>query len=261
MRLKTKNILIIDPDRDVWKTYFNLFGNENYHLEFCSSISEGIGIITIIQFDCLIMDVFLPDMKGWAAVPILRGLAPNIKIIMTSSRNSIHLESKIRDQQIFYYYIKSFDRDELKLAVQNVFKNIGKVKEVRKVGESPKILIIDDDADFAEAVRLSLLNRHYQVDVACSKIEGMDKILKVGPDLILLDIMMEQIDDGFTLCYELKHNHSLKNIPVFVLSSINHATQLKFSPKTDGEYFAADDFMEKPVNQEELIERIEKLLA
>ena len=260
MKMCVDNILIIDPDRDVWETYIALFKNDAYNLEFCSSFTECVEMVSDIQFECLIMDVFLPDMEGWTAVPIIKQLCPNLKIIMTSAHNSILLESKVRNQNVFYYHIKSLDIEELKLAVYNVFQNIGKMKEVRKVGEPPKILIIDDDADFTAAVRLSLLNKHYRVDVAYTKMEGMDKIQKTGPDLILLDIMMEHIDDGFTLCYELKHNNSLKNIPVFALSSINQATQLKFSPKTDGEYFAADDFMEKPVNHEELIKRIERLL-
>ena len=75
-----------------------------------------------IKFDCLIMDVFLPDIKVYRAIPIVQSIDSNIKIIITSAINSVNLELKIRDKQIFYYYIKSYDLEELSMAVQNAFK-------------------------------------------------------------------------------------------------------------------------------------------
>ena len=80
------------------------------------------------------------------------------------------------------------------------------------------------------------------------------------PDLVLLDIMMERMTDGFDICYKLKHDPETKEIPVLAISSITEKTGFKFSPTTDGEYFEADDFMEKPVPPTVLLERIDKLL-
>ena len=61
-------------------------------------------------------------MKGYEAVPILKNLKPEIKIIMTTQKNTKELEAKVRSQNIFFYFIKSFDKDELKLAIFNAFK-------------------------------------------------------------------------------------------------------------------------------------------
>ncbi|GAJ00578.1 unnamed protein product, partial [marine sediment metagenome] len=80
------------------------------------------------------------------------------------------------------------------------------------------------------------------------------------PDLILLDIMMERLTDGFDLCYKLKHDPELRKIPVLAVSAINKEVGFKFSPNIDGEYFEADDFVEKPVKPEHLLQRVEKLL-
>jgi len=88
----------------------------------------------------------------------------------------------------------------------------------------------------------------------------MEKISYEKPDLILLDIMMKKIDDGFTLCYKLKHDPELKKIPVLAISAITEETGLKFSSETDGEYFEADDYVEKPVKADDLLERVAKLL-
>ena len=123
-----------------------------------------------------------------------------------------------------------------------------------------KILIIDDDPDFVEAAKAILESKSYTVVAAYDKNEGMEKINSEKPDLILLDIMMKKIDDGFTLCYKLKHDPELKKIPVLAISAITEETGLKFSSETDGEYFEADDYVEKPVKADDLLERIEKLL-
>lgn len=123
-----------------------------------------------------------------------------------------------------------------------------------------KILIIDDDPNFVEATKAILESKSYKVVAAYDKNEGMEKINSEKPDLILLDIMMKKLDDGFTLCYKLKHDPELKKIPVLAISAITEETGLKFSSETDGEYFEADDYVEKPVKTDDLLERIEKLL-
>lgn len=123
-----------------------------------------------------------------------------------------------------------------------------------------KILIIDDDPNFVEATKAILENKSYKVVAAYDKNEGMEKINSEKPDLILLDIMMKKLDDGFTICYKLKHDPELKKIPVLAISAITEETGLKFSSETDGEYFEADDYVEKPVKTNDLLERIEKLL-
>jgi CheY-like chemotaxis protein len=123
-----------------------------------------------------------------------------------------------------------------------------------------KILIIDDDPDYVEAIKAILENKSYKVVTAYDKNEGMKKIDSEKPDLIILDIMMEKLDDGFTICYKLKHDPELKKIPVLSVSAVTEKTGLKFSPETDGEYFEADDYVEKPVKAVDLLERVERLL-
>ena len=71
---------------------------------------------------------------------------------------------------------------------------------------------------------------------------------------------MEKCSDGFTICYKLKHDPALRQIPILAISAITERTGFKFSPKTDGEYFQADDYVEKPIKPADLLERVEKLL-
>jgi len=122
------------------------------------------------------------------------------------------------------------------------------------------ILIVDDDLDYVKSIRAILESKQYSVESAHDRESAMEKVKKVKPDLILLDIMMDRLDDGFTICYKLKHDSELKKIPILTISAISDKTGFKFSPATDGEYFEADNYMEKPIKPSDLLERIEKLL-
>ncbi|MDZ7270775.1 MAG: response regulator [candidate division KSB1 bacterium] len=126
--------------------------------------------------------------------------------------------------------------------------------------EPAKILIVDDDPDYVEITRSILESKGYRVDTAHSKAEAEQKLAASRPDLIILDIIMDRMNDGFKLCYQLKHDPQTRTIPVFAISSVNQVTGFTFSPQTDGEYFEADDFAEKPIKADELLKRVEVLL-
>ncbi len=257
---RSRKILIVEPDDKDAKELLSLFADEDYDLEISRNFAEASERVKDVKFDCVTMDVNLPDMKGYEAVSILKKIDPKIQVIMTADQNSIELEAKVREQDIFYYYIKSFDRCELKLAVRGVFEKLGKAKEVRKMDKPANILIVDDDPDFVKAIRTILENMGYEVESSCNKSEAIEKIEGMRPDLILLDIMMEKLSDGFDICFKLKHDPEMRKIPVLAVSAITEKTGFKFSPATDGEYFEADDYVEKPVKPDDLVERIEKLL-
>ncbi len=128
------------------------------------------------------------------------------------------------------------------------------------MAEPAKILVVDDDPDYVEITRSILESKHYQVETAHSKTEAEQKIAASRPDLIILDIIMDRMNDGFKLCYQLKHDPQTRSIPVFAISSVNRVTGFNFSPQTDGEYFEADEFVEKPIKADELLRRVEALL-
>ena len=260
MKVGHRRILIVDPDTQAARELSWLFTKEGYDVETSGCITKAAERIRDVKFDCVIMDVSLPEMAGYEAVSILKAIDSKVQVIMTATENTLELEEKVRKQDIFYYYIKSFNREELKEAVRDVFKRIGKVKDVKEMNKPQKVLLIDDDPSFITAITPILESRGYQVEAAYNKEEGMEKIVKLRPDLILLDIMMERLTDGFDLCYKLKHDPELRKIPVLAVSAINKEVGFKFSPNIDGEYFEADDFVEKPVKPEHLLQRVEKLL-
>lgn len=123
-----------------------------------------------------------------------------------------------------------------------------------------KILVIDDDPDLVEATEIILKSKQYEVIVAYGGIEGLEKAKKESPDLIVLDVMMPD-KDGYTVCKELKANPGLSRIPVLLLTAVvSHISTTRYTQQM-GMETEADDYIDKPVEPETLVERIEALLA
>ena len=127
-----------------------------------------------------------------------------------------------------------------------------------------KILVIDDDPDFVIAVTPILESALYDVVPASNPEEGKEKIFSEKPDLILLDIMMDSLFDGFSLCDAIKRSkefEEVKNTPVIFISAVKELTGSRFQfDGMDQGMAGPDDYIDKPVKPEDLLTRIEKLI-
>ncbi len=129
--------------------------------------------------------------------------------------------------------------------------------------QMPKVLIIDDDEDFRISIRTLLESKNYQVVEADSGKQGLEKIKSEKPDLILLDIMMETMDEGYLLNQLLKFQkeyEDFKNIPIFMVSSIQEDPLSRF-PKAAGhvDMITPDYYFSKPVDIPKFLAAIEKV--
>ena len=116
-----RNILIIDPDRTDRTIMAAFLKSENFDVETAKGLADALMKIRGGCFECLIIDVDLPEIKGYEAVSIIKSINPEIRVIMTAKKNTKSLEAKVREQDIFFYYIKSFGKEELKMAINNAF--------------------------------------------------------------------------------------------------------------------------------------------
>jgi two-component system alkaline phosphatase synthesis response regulator PhoP len=123
-----------------------------------------------------------------------------------------------------------------------------------------KILIVDDDPDLVEAVTIILESKNYDVAAAYGGIEGLQKAKTEKPDLIVLDVMMPD-KDGYTVCKELKTDPNLGKIPVLLLTAVVSKIPTTRFTQQMGMETEADDYIDKPVEPEVLVKRIEALLS
>ena len=122
-----------------------------------------------------------------------------------------------------------------------------------------KILVVDDDPDFVEAMRLTLEPNDYAVISAANGDEGLAKAKSEEPDLIILDVIMASVLDGLQMSQRLREDAGHRKIPLLMVTSIANTDYAALFP-TD-EYISIDGFLSKPVPPEVLLQRIAELLG
>ncbi len=128
-----------------------------------------------------------------------------------------------------------------------------------------KILVVDDDPDFREAITAILQSAGHETVVAVNAADGASKLLAERPDLVLLDIMMDNLFDGYSLCHAIKtakEFESVRDTPIIFVSAVKTIAGSRFGFKgEDVGMTGPDDYMDKPVKAAELLARIDRILA
>ncbi|MBN1885116.1 MAG: response regulator [Candidatus Krumholzibacteriota bacterium] len=119
-----------------------------------------------------------------------------------------------------------------------------------------RILVVDDDPDVVEATKMYLEKEGHDVATAFSRDEGMKHIAAEHPDLLVLDVMMDEPDDGIFMAQELRKSGFER--PILMMSSIDKVTGMHYDK--DDEVTPVDDFIEKPVAPATLVEKVKALL-
>jgi DNA-binding response OmpR family regulator len=125
-----------------------------------------------------------------------------------------------------------------------------------------KILVIDDDPDVHGVVKKILEPKSYQMISAYDGEEGLRKVVEERPDLIILDVIMPG-KHGFDVCHELKTDekyHFFSNIPVLMLTVYPEDREKMHLSVREGMMMEAEDYLQKPVDPQELTKRVEELL-
>ena len=123
-----------------------------------------------------------------------------------------------------------------------------------------KIICIDDDKDILDTCEVVLQGVGHTVVTAINGKEGFEKASKESPDLIVLDVMMDDSTEGFTTAQKLRRTETLKYVPIMMLTSVNETSPQKFGDK-DGEFLPVDAFLEKPIKPKEFLAKVKELLA
>jgi CheY-like chemotaxis protein len=128
-----------------------------------------------------------------------------------------------------------------------------------------RILMIDDDPDVTLAMRIPLEAAGYEFFAAYNSAEGLEKLPEVKPDLIILDVMMDTATEGFQTSLQLRSPSpdseyaEFSEIPILMLTAVHTTTPLRFTP--DEDYLPVDAFLEKSATPDEILAKVEELLA
>ncbi len=120
------------------------------------------------------------------------------------------------------------------------------------------ILLIDDDPIFREAIS-AVLESEYEIRCAENGTEGLRKVDEARPDLILLDVMMDHLSEGFDVARQLRSDEEKKTIPIIMLTGVDEFYNVRM--EVDESWVPCDRYLEKPVAPEILLEQVRDVLA
>lgn len=125
-----------------------------------------------------------------------------------------------------------------------------------------KILLVDDDIDFIEINKTILEANEFEVETAETEAEALKKLEEYQPNLIIMDLMMEHYDSGFTLAHKIKSHDESKHVPIIMVTGVATETGKRFSlnSKEEKEWIKVDAYLEKPISPDDLIGTINNLL-
>lgn len=132
-----------------------------------------------------------------------------------------------------------------------------------------RILLVDDDKDLVHILRIVLAGQGYQVLAAHTPADGLALADAERPDLLVLDVMMPDATEGFHLVWNLRQMEEayFRRVPIIMLTAIHRQTPLRFYPDSPdgtyaaGEYLPVQGFVDKPVEPDELLKEVARVLA
>jgi len=123
-----------------------------------------------------------------------------------------------------------------------------------------RLLMIDDDPDMVSSVRTVMEAAGWEMVSAANGVEGVEKARQLGPDLIILDILMPR-KDGLSTYEELRSEEALKRIPIIVMTSVGEKLGFNFSASDMGTYYGHEPeaFLQKPFEPTVLLQTVQRV--
>ncbi len=258
-----RKLLIVEDDAVQRKAMVELIGNGDVHSTEASSGEEAFGLLTQQTFDCMILDLGLPDVKGVEFLTRIKedeNITEIPVVVYTGKELTSEEEALINEyaEKIIIKGVKSAEKllDETTLFLHRVEADLPeeKRKMIRVIHDresvfwKKKILIVDDDMRNVYALTNVLEDKGLEVHTASNGRKGVE-ILEEHPDidLVLMDIMMPEMD-GYEAMTIIRKKKQFKELPIIALT----AKAMKGDRKKCVE-MGASDYLAKPVNSNKLL--------
>jgi DNA-binding response OmpR family regulator len=249
--MSKKRILVVDDEKDIREIIRVYLEEDGYEVIEAANGEKAILMAQTSKPDLITLDIMMPGMDGFEVGHVLKSNSQtqNIPIIILS----ILGDKKDYKLGIADYISKPFRKEELLSSVKNI---LGKLKDEGKPQKAKLILVVDDEPDVVDIIKIYLKEKGYLTSEAYDGLEAVNKVYEVKPDLIILDIRMPKLD-GYEVIKRLKRDDRVGNIPIIVLT----ATRISAKEKELGLSLGAMKYLTKPFTGKQLIEEIEEALS
>jgi len=227
-------------------------------------LSEVVACAT--RSDSLVVVDLDPDPSvGMTTVAGCRRAAPGIPVIVVAANPSLELTRSVRLSGAFFLALQPIGLEEMRSILQSAFQCM----ERRRASASTclakrRILLMDDDEDFLASTAALLEAHGYCVSQARTGREGLERIKTEHPDLVIVDIMMENEWAGYGVNEAIKFDpgfECVRHVPVVMISSIGLDPAARFGPSDEAEMVTPNLYLTKPLDIPRFISEVRALLG
>lgn len=243
-----KKILVIDDEFAIAQLIKLYLEDKGYEVEMALSGTEGVKKAKEIKPDIITLDIMMPEMNGFQVMEILKDdpATSEIPVVLISVVGGPQKERGFHLGAVDFIS-KPIEEDVLFDSIQRIEENLSKINETKR-----EILIIDDEKDTANLIKVYLEDKGFKTYVALSGPDGIKLAKEKRPDLIVLDLRMPEMD-GFAVMKVLKMDKETERIPVIILTG--HDTK---GYREKCLMLGASEYFTKPFSENDLTKEIEE---
>ncbi len=258
-----KNLLVVEDEKTIRDRIIRLIGNSDVVSKAVGTGTDALKELTGNHYDCVILDLTLPDMDGFSVLEQLDRLEDVTvpPVIVYTARDLTREEANRIDRYastIIIKGVRSEERllDETALFLHRVIKNlpdqkqqmIAKLYDGDSLFKKKKVLLVDDDMRNAFAIAKILEERGMEVFKAADGQKGLDLLnAEPGMDLVLMDIMMP-VMDGYEAMHRIRQNDRFAKLPIIALTA-----KAMSDDRARCIEAGASDYLPKPVDIDRLL--------
>ncbi len=212
-----------------------------------------------------VVDLCTDVVRGMNTVAACRHLAPLVPVIVVAVNPTQELARRIRLSGVFYLALDPLDADEMRNALQSAFGCVARSRSRSSTcRDRQRVLLIDDDKDFLASTTALLESQGYCVSTATSGKAALARMTEDVPDLIVLDIIMENDWAGYEVNQRVKFASGfecIRHVPILMVSSIPVDPATRFSRAGEVDMITPDAYLTKPLDIPAFLAQVRSLLG
>ena len=241
--MNTKNILIVEDSKFINNVIKDELVALNYSCLQAFDFKQAEEFLRKTTFDLIVLDLHLPDGEGYELISQIHSLT-DTKVVVLTGNTEKQLREELFHHGILDYIIK--DKN-----FSYAIKELHKILEHLDTPKSENILVIDDSTFICKQIKMILLPRNYNITIAKTAQEGLDKLYDGSFDLVTLDMELPDMH-GTEVLKKIKENKKYLDLPIIVLSGVTDPDIIRKIYKR-----GASDFIRKPFIVEEFALKVD----
>lgn len=259
------HVILCSNKPEQWKEIIEAWAQEGYEAEVVGGQQEPSSIAKAVTTgQVVVIDLSDALLQGLELVSACRRIAPQAPVVVVAQDLSVELERAIRAGGVFYVAVHPVEPREMCEVIANALMTIGRGRPTPSVVESKtRILVVDDDPDFVNAVTTLLESNGYAVSVARNGAEALQVLGSLRPDLVVLDIMMEDAWAGYAVNQALKWGEGYewaRSIPIVMVSALQEDPASRFAGASEVRMITPDAYLTKPLDTSKFLQTVKNLV-